>query len=213
MKRIRSKAEYFKLFAEPDKALARAELVRDVELDLYWRRAAYFWAFSAAAFAGYFALATVEKEKPELLVIASCLGTAFSWVWYLANRGGKYWQNNWEHQIDLLEELSRRPIYKANLYIAPRIKWSPLLGYPWSVSRLNHLLSLYITIAWGIIAVFAAADAGIGFQGRPTSASIVAMLTVLFLVLSPRAARRRQQETTRKVELDIREYELNEEPD
>ena len=213
MKRIRSKAEYLKLFAEPARALERAELVRDVELDLYWRRAAYFWAFSAAAFAGYLALATVERAKPQLLVIASCLGTVFSWVWYLANRGGKYWQNNWEQQIDLLEEIPRRPIYKANLHVAPRLMWSPLAGYPWSVSRLNHLLSLFVTIAWGVIAVFASLEAGIGFRGRPTSASIVSMLSVLFLVLAPIFGRRRATEAVRKVELDIREYETGEKPD
>ena len=210
MKRIRSKAEYLKLFRDPSAALHRAEIVRDVELDLYWRRAAYFWAFSAAAFAGYFALATTEKPKPELLAMVACLGTAFSWVWYLANRGGKYWQNSWEQQIDLLEGAFTRPLYKANLHVAPWLKWSPLAGYPWSVSRLNHLLSLFITIAWSVIAVFASVEAGIGFRGRPTSASLVAALTVLFVILSPIFGRRGPTETTREVDFDIREYESDE---
>ena len=30
--------------------------IRKFEIDLYWKRAAYFWAFIAATFAGYFAL-------------------------------------------------------------------------------------------------------------------------------------------------------------
>lgn len=35
------------------RALALALDIRKFEIDLYWKRATYFWAFIAAAFAGY----------------------------------------------------------------------------------------------------------------------------------------------------------------
>lgn len=38
------------------KALEQAHDIRKFEIDLYWKRAAYFWTFIAATFAGYFLL-------------------------------------------------------------------------------------------------------------------------------------------------------------
>jgi hypothetical protein len=37
-------------------ALKQALDIRKFEIDLYWKRAIYFWTLIAAAFAGYFAL-------------------------------------------------------------------------------------------------------------------------------------------------------------
>lgn len=206
MQEIRSRAAYLELVEEPAAALARAEIVRDLELDLYWRRAAYFWAFSAAAFAGYFGLASATEAKSELLVVASCLGTVFSWAWYLANRGGKYWQTNWEQHIDVLEDIANRPIYKMNLHVAGRARWNPLAAYPWSVSKLNLLLSLFVAIVWGVVAYDAAVGAGIGFQGRPTSASCVVLLSVVAILLMPRVCEKQAQVKPRKFEFDLREF-------
>jgi hypothetical protein len=88
--------EYNRLFdgslvSDPKRegALALALDIRKFEIDLYWKRAAYFWAFLAAAFAGYFALLTskdIPSEKGEALLTVSCLGVVFSLAWYLVNR-------------------------------------------------------------------------------------------------------------------------------
>jgi hypothetical protein len=195
------------LFKDHKEALKRAELVRDIELDLYWRRAAYFWAFSAAAFAGYFALASAETPNSSLLAIASCLGTIFSWVWYLANRGGKYWQLNWEQHIDLLEDEMRGPIYKMNLHAAPGNWWKPLSGYPWSVSRLNHMLSLFVTTVWFVVAAGAAKDAGIGVHGHLTITSLVVLISLIAFVALPFAGMRRPHDDPKSIAFDLREYE------
>ncbi len=38
------------------RALERAIDIRKFEIDLYWKRAAYFWTFIAATSAGFFAI-------------------------------------------------------------------------------------------------------------------------------------------------------------
>lgn len=39
-----------------EKALAYALDIRKFEIDLYWKRASYFWTFIAATFAGFITL-------------------------------------------------------------------------------------------------------------------------------------------------------------
>ncbi|WP_437438215.1 RipA family octameric membrane protein, partial [Vibrio cholerae] len=59
------KEEYIKKF-ETDKshsillqsAFAQASDIRKFEIELYWKRATYFWALIAVAFAGFFAVAS-----------------------------------------------------------------------------------------------------------------------------------------------------------
>ncbi len=85
---------------EIDQKLCEIALeTRKFEIDLYWKRTTYYWAFSAAVIAAYALVYTKKDTDPEsnifLSVLALC-GVVFSWGWYLANRGSKYWQENWE---------------------------------------------------------------------------------------------------------------------
>jgi hypothetical protein len=109
----------FGLGSPPDKAKAEAALelaldIRKFEIGLYWQRAAYFWALIAAAFAGYFAILSADKltDKEYLAYIVSCIGLIFTWAWFLVNRGSKYWQENWENHVDMLENDVVGPLYK-----------------------------------------------------------------------------------------------------
>jgi lipopolysaccharide export LptBFGC system permease protein LptF len=70
-------------------ALAEAHKNRKFEIDLYWKRATYFWTFIAAAFAGYFLLQNGASNSTTSFVVA-CLGFVFSLSWYFVNRGSKY---------------------------------------------------------------------------------------------------------------------------
>jgi hypothetical protein len=83
------------------RALASALDIRKFEIDLYWKRAAYFWTFIAAAFTGY---ALTYKSSPEhdlwLSLLFSALGLEFAFAWYLVNRGSKFRQTNWERHVD-----------------------------------------------------------------------------------------------------------------
>ncbi len=100
-----------------EKALEHALDIRKFEIGLYWHRAAYFWALIAAAFAGYFAILSSEHldEKKYLAFIVACIGLLFTWAWFLVNRGSKYWQENWENHVDMLEDIITGPLYKTVL--------------------------------------------------------------------------------------------------
>ena len=149
----------FGLFEQPKadrkEALRIALDIRKFEIELYWKRAAYFWAFIAAAMGGYFAVFTAKDlpfgEKGQLLLIASSLGVVFSVAWYFVNRASKFWQENWEKQVDLLENAEVGPIYKTVLS-KEDYRFLNLWGaYPFSVSKLNHVLSLFVLALFALL--------------------------------------------------------------
>jgi len=60
-----TKEDYKKLFSHKtirERAIEQALDTRKFEIDLYWKRATYFWAFIAATFAGYFLI--LSKMSP-----------------------------------------------------------------------------------------------------------------------------------------------------
>jgi hypothetical protein len=161
---IINREEYLKCFSNMDgsnqglkqsEALKSAHDIRKFEIDLYWRRATYFWAFIAASFTGYFALVTISVKPNGLdakyLVLVSVLGFIFSYSWYFVNRGSKYWQNNWERHVDYLENEITGPLYKAVRNPRKSKLYNFVGEYPFSVSKINQILSLMITFIWIII--------------------------------------------------------------
>lgn len=131
-------------------ALKYALDIRKFEIDLYWRRAAYFWTLIAASFAGYFSLQNVEENKRDLtsIFMICCIGMVLSFAWYLVNRGSKYWQENWERHVDVLAEDVIGPLYRTTLAWETKTVVMPHKGFPFSVSRINQMVSLYVTILW-----------------------------------------------------------------
>jgi hypothetical protein len=148
----------FGLGNPPDKAKTKAALdlaldIRKFEIGLYWQRAAYFWALIAAAFAGYFAILSVEKlpEKEYLAYIVSCIGLIFTWAWFLVNRGSKYWQENWENHVDMLEDEVVGPLYKTILHRPENgtIFEKHVVGpQAISVSKVNLIVSIFTIFIW-----------------------------------------------------------------
>ena len=128
-------------------ALAEARDNRKFEIELYWKRAAYFWTFIAATFAGYFVVAKQPTDVTTSFVIAS-LGLVFSLAWFFVNRGSKYWQQNWETHVDLLEDAVAGPIYKTVVQPRKYLFWKFSDPYPFSVSKINQLLSLFVVFVW-----------------------------------------------------------------
>ncbi len=51
--------------AKQVEALKHAHDIRKFEIDLYWRRAAYFWTFIAAAFGAFFLLEKTGTPQTE----------------------------------------------------------------------------------------------------------------------------------------------------
>jgi hypothetical protein len=158
------KTEYldnFKLEEEPDstrniriEALKNALEIRKFEIDLYWKRTAYFWAFIVLTFTAYFAILTHDKELDaltnELLLLSSALGLFMSICWFCVNKASKYWQENWEKHVDWLEDDVMGPLYKLILVYGKGKSgmFCPLKPYPFSVSKINQLLSFAICLVW-----------------------------------------------------------------
>ena len=138
-----------------EKALEHALDIRKFEIDLYWKRAAYFWAFIGATFAGYVAVqAAGATHQQDLSVILSCLGIVFSLAWFLVNRGSKLWQENWEKHVDMLENGVTGPLYKVVLTrndpntCGEKFRHLVTGPTPFSVSKINQIISLYISALW-----------------------------------------------------------------
>jgi len=163
MHEINSSTEYEQLFHPPlsstvhgteahfsavSEAHKLALDIRKFEIELYWKRASYFWTLIAAAFAAFFALAAADPPSSQLIFLVTCLGTVLSAGWYLVNRGSKYWQENWERHVDVLEDLVMGPLYKTTLS-PTRTQWlRPFAGYPYSVSKVNQIISLFVWVVW-----------------------------------------------------------------
>ena len=126
--------------------------IRKFEIEFYWKRATYFWTFTAAAIAGYTVIQRISDEhsRGELSLLLVCLGVIFSLAWYLVNRGSKFWQNNWERHVDMLEDATIGPLYKiilseedSNRNIARRILTDT---GTFSVTKINQILSFFILL-------------------------------------------------------------------
>ncbi len=154
-----SRAEYLDKFSteKKTKALDCAMDTRKFEIELYWKRATYFWTFIAATLAGYGALQLSQSaEKNDLSIILSCLGLVFSWGWFCVNKGSKKWQENWERNVSLLEDDVIGPLFKTVWDSRERSGWGymeqALTGSGrFSGSRINQLVSLFITVLWVIL--------------------------------------------------------------
>jgi hypothetical protein len=139
-----------------EKALEHALDIRKFEIGLYWQRAAYFWALIAAAFAGYFAILSAERlhDKEFLAYIIGCIGFLFTWAWFLVNRGSKYWQENWENHVDMLEDNVTGPLYKTVLHRPPQtdVLEKYITGpAAISVSKVNQWVSCFTLCIWATL--------------------------------------------------------------
>jgi len=144
------------------RALKYALDIRKFEINLYWKRATYFWAFIAASFVAYSALQqTKNAENSYLSFIVSCLGLVFSFAWFFVNKGSKQWQENWENHVDLLEDEIIGQLYKVVLSrpnpnnIKDKIKQLVIGPAPYSVSKINQIVSLFVIAIWAILFFYA----------------------------------------------------------
>ncbi len=126
-------------------ALNRAHEIRKFEIELYWKRAAHFWLLQAAVFT---AIGLVWRIPPVDLspivpVALAALGAVAAWAGYLSARGSKFWQENWEFHIDMLEDE-----FEGRLHKTAYVGYD---GTAWSVSGINERLSFCFFIFWIII--------------------------------------------------------------
>ena len=163
--KVDSKETYEKVYSDgTDKKIEAFKMALDTrkfEIELYWKRAGYFWAFIAVSFAAYFMAfnnSNLENKDPnyynEILLGISLFGLFVSCCWYLVNKGSKYWQENWEKHLDLLEDDFMGPLYKMT--VKDKRSWGyifhPFCSYKYSVGKINLFLSFLVVLVWCVIA-------------------------------------------------------------
>ncbi|WP_311378824.1 RipA family octameric membrane protein [Alloprevotella tannerae] len=157
------KEDYIKLYnrGKLEEAFKIALDTRKFEIELYWKRTGYFVLFIGAVFVGYYTIINTtdytiinttkegisKYQKEWLLLLLSALGFLLSLLWYMANRGSKFWQENWEAQIEELSTHLGVPIFGIIKRREHSIR-NLMQEYPFSVSKVNQMVSLIITFTW-----------------------------------------------------------------
>lgn len=147
-KPIESRLYLFKEKDRKEEALKFAIETRKFEIDLYWRRAGYFWAFIALAFTALYNVAdyTMIEDKRSILsnqiipLAVICLGILLSVAFLLVNLASKVWQQNWENHIHLLQDEIMGRLYSIVFH-----------KKTYSVSKVNEILSQAIIVVWVLI--------------------------------------------------------------
>ncbi len=147
-----------------EKALFQALDVRKFEIELYWKRAAYFWTLIAAAFGAFFAImgAAGFNEREFFSYLVSAIGFNFTFAWFLVNKGSKMWQENWENHVFMLEDEVIGPLFKTVL-IRPseRIDCDNMITAPssFSVSKINQIVSVFVMAIWLVLSAMSFLEA------------------------------------------------------
>jgi len=201
-------------------ALRYAHDIRKFEIELYWKRAAYFWTFIAAAFAGYFAIQK-DGDVSNIFVVAS-LGFLFSLGWYFVNRGSGAWQRSWEGHVDLLEDQITGPLHKTLIDRHSYKIWHVAQPFPFSPSRINNILAFYVTLIWLFLLLRTAWKAkhylplpfeiivSPKYSVTIITVSILTIIAAAFLFLKGRSARRTAPHNS--IEIWVRSYHLHAHP-
>ena len=139
-----------------EKILEYALDIRKFEIKLYWERTKYFTSLIGGSFGAYALLRTGvlpvnNNDNQWIYLLLTFIGFILSLAWYLSNRGSKYWQENWERHVDALEYEIIGPLYKTTLNYEDNDVFNPLKAYPFSVSKINQIISLVSTIIWSCL--------------------------------------------------------------
>lgn len=163
-------------------AYKQAANIRKFEIELFWKRGTYYWAFILAAFTAHFALIgmifstfseNINKELslknmcelPGLslfaLAVTAFFCFFFSLAWTLVNKGSKFWQKNWEAHIDALEDNVTGKLYETYLNInckSDKKEFSKCpvsyKAYDYSVTKITTLTSILLTITSALLFLF-----------------------------------------------------------
>lgn len=146
---------------------------RKFEITLFWQRSLFFWGFIITAFATF---GIFYQSHPVLGFIIANFGLVCSIAWTLANRGSKFWQENWEQNVEENEVGIIGPLFKD---IKPPKEYNGFWFRPirFSVSKLTIALSDYVTVLWLFIFGYMLFTI---FKIEITSTTIIVSLVALF---------------------------------
>ncbi|MEG1141782.1 MAG: hypothetical protein RSE41_04965, partial [Clostridia bacterium] len=87
-------------------------------------------------------------HKNMYLILIASIGFVFSLAWLLAAKGSKFWQENWECHLDLLEDKITGPLYKIVLQDTATNKFSITSPQAFSVSKINQWVAALVIFIW-----------------------------------------------------------------
>lgn len=163
-----------------DVLIKKLEIIHDIrkfEIELYWKRATYYWTFLITVFSAYglsYKIDDIEiLYKIRSMVI--CIGFTISYGWLLVNRGSKFWQENWEKHLAFFENYIIGNLYKmtlenTNIFLK---LWE---SYPFSVSKINIFINIAIIIVWVILYI-------IHFDKSQIFISCISIVAVIFFLV------------------------------
>lgn len=189
--------------ARQTEALNKAHDIRKFEIEMYWKRATYFWTIIGVALAGFFVLARDPASSDTYVV--SCLGFLFSLGWYLVNRGSSVWQRNWEAHVDLLEDEITGPLHKTVINRRIYRFWDLPGPFAFSPSRINSILSLLVLSTWLFLAIRTAWRVLLLGSGG-TTILIVTLLTVCAAAAALFWGRPKPTQQPLTVDVRVRKY-------
>lgn len=162
-KHVTKEEEYLNLFPDDkpsetermrSRALKEAQDIRKFEIDLYWKRTGFFWAFITVVYTALFAVLCKYVDCPikfsffvPVISALSGMGFFFSVAWHMVNKGSKFWQKNWENHVSLLEKSEIGPLY--DVFLNPKTtgsRWKPTEEFDFSVTKVNMWASTLISI-------------------------------------------------------------------
>lgn len=168
-------------------ALNHALDIRKFEIELYWKRATYFWTLIASTFAAYFLILGAQNspDKRFFAFVVSCVGLVFTFAWFQVNRGSKQWQENWENHVDILEDEVTGPLYKTMLrrpFSGDLFDRAVTEPKNISVSKTNQIVNLFTLCIWMVLAYFSVDVIDVS---RPISVRhcLVGVLAIAFCLL------------------------------
>ncbi|WP_180778544.1 RipA family octameric membrane protein [Pectobacterium aroidearum] len=133
-------------------AYDKAHQIRNIEVDLYWKRATYCWTLVGALlticgllFSAYLKPDDLDKRDSTILIAigaVSFIGVVITYLCQYMSVSGEYWKKNWETHISMLEPMFSGRLYSTHL-VSSR--------YRSSIAKLNFLLFLVIQISWLIV--------------------------------------------------------------
>ena len=156
-------------------AYEQAADIRKFEIELFWSRGTYYWAFILAAFTAHFSLLGILFTKGDgmelslfnlwslnglsllALTLTAFFCFMFSFSWVLVNKGSKYWQQNWERHIDELEYYYTGNLHKTYLNTNyKKFSMNPLSqnAYDYSVTKITMVTSIILMIASFLLSFF-----------------------------------------------------------
>ncbi|POD99245.1 RipA family octameric membrane protein [Pectobacterium odoriferum] len=125
--------------------------IRKFEIELYWKRATYFWTLTAAlitflglAVTTYFGKSTIADPIKILSVslAITILGLLLTIITLFMSQAGKYWQTNWEYHINSLEFIFSGNLHKTHL----KNKKNEIF----SISKLNESAQFLFVVFWAM---------------------------------------------------------------